>query len=133
MSESRVLIYDGDCQFCQLSLDFGIRHLKVFPQYVAYQRIDPSVFGLTASQVRSQVWMASELPSSNNPAGGHAAAAEILRMQPGIFARTLGVIMVIVPFSMIAKAFYAFIAKNRHRMPGASKACKLEDTYPTQN
>jgi glycosyltransferase involved in cell wall biosynthesis len=49
-----VLIYDGDCQFCRLSLDFGLRILKNFPLYVAFQRINPKEFGLTLEQVKSQ-------------------------------------------------------------------------------
>jgi len=122
-----VLIYDGDCQFCQLSLDWGIRHLKRFPKYAAFQRVDLSRFGLTLNQAQAQIWLVE--PSGGEPYGGHLAAAEILRMQPGLLHRALGRLMKIQPFSFLASKVYAWVAKNRHRLPGGTRACKLEDNF----
>jgi predicted DCC family thiol-disulfide oxidoreductase YuxK len=129
MQESRVLIYDGDCQFCQLSLDFGIKNLRIFPQYVAFQKIDPKDFGLTASQVRSQIWLAQKIPASTKALGGHLAAGAILRLQPSLWLRVLGWLASTPPFSWAADLFYKLIAANRHRLPGGSRNCKLEDNY----
>ena len=129
MQESWVLIYDGDCQFCQLSLDFGIRNLRVFPQYVAFQKIDPQDFGLTASQVRSQIWLAQKTPSTAEALGGHLAAGAILKLQPSRWLRVLGWLATTPPTSWVASLLYKVIAANRHRLPGGSRACKLEDNY----
>lgn len=129
MSNKRVLIYDGDCKFCQLSLDFGIRRLATFPPYVAFQKIDPSKFGLTLDQVKTQIWLASEGVDSVRPLGGHLAAAEILLMQKNPLYKTLGWFIKTPPTSLVADVVYRWVAKNRHRLPGASRQCKLEDNY----
>ena len=122
-----VLIYDGDCQFCKLSLDFGLKILKQFPLYVAFQKIEPEDFGLTSNQVRSQIWTVG---GGKPPAGGHLAAAALLEMQANPAFRALGCLIRTPPTSWIAKNLYFFIAANRHRMPGGSRQCKLTDTYP---
>ena len=129
MQESRVLIYDGDCQFCQLSLDFGIKNLRIFPQYVAFQRIQPKDFGLTDKQVRSQIWLASKTPTSAVALGGHLAAGAILKLQPSRLLRFLGWLASTPPTSWVASLLYKVIAANRHRLPGGSRACKIEDNY----
>jgi predicted DCC family thiol-disulfide oxidoreductase YuxK len=121
-----VLIYDGDCQFCRLSLDFGLRILKEFPLYVAFQRIDPTDFGLSLEQVKSQIWTVG---AGKPPAGGHLAVAELLAMQENPLYRTLAWLIRTPPTSWIAKKLYFFIAANRHRLPGGSMECKLTDTY----
>jgi predicted DCC family thiol-disulfide oxidoreductase YuxK len=129
VDESWVLIYDGDCQFCQLSLDFGIKNLRIFPQYVAFQKIDPKTFGLTAQQVRSQIWLAQRSPASAAALGGHLAAGAILKLQPSRILRLLGWLASTPPTSWAADLLYKLIAANRHRLPGGSRACKIEDNY----
>jgi predicted DCC family thiol-disulfide oxidoreductase YuxK len=130
MSTGPVLIYDGDCKFCQLSLEFGIRHLDYFPNYVAFQRIDPAAFSLTKDQVRSQIWLVQPQSTSQKPLGGHLAAGSILRMQKSWILRSLGWLTVTPPTSWLASIGYRFIAANRHRLPGGTRECKLTDTYP---
>ena len=103
-----------------------MRTLAKFPEYVAYQRIDSTEFGLRASDVQSQIWLVSK---DAKPLGAHLAAAAILGMQPGIGWRTMGWLMKSPPTSWIAKRMYFFIAANRHRFPGGSRQCNLKDTY----
>ena len=129
MSANRVLIYDGDCKFCQRTLDFGIRHLATFPRYVAFQKIDPTTFGLTLDQVTTRIWLVSEGQSSIEPRGGHLAAAEILLMQRNPIYNILGWLVKTPPTSLIADVVYRWVARNRHRLPGGSRDCKLEDNY----
>jgi predicted DCC family thiol-disulfide oxidoreductase YuxK len=129
VSSNQVLIYDGDCKFCQLSLDFGIRNLPTFPRYVAFQKIEPAKFGLTLEQVKTQIWLASEDFGSKKPLGGHLAAGEILLMQRNPLHRILGLLIKTPPTSFLADLAYRWVAKNRHRLPGGSRQCKLEDNY----
>jgi len=130
MPNAKVLIYDGDCQFCQLSLEFGTKHMAVFPRYVSFQRVNPEDFGLTELDVRSRIWLVAEGPgSAEEPLGGHLAAGAILKMQANIFYRLLGWLASTPPTSWIARLFYTLIAANRHRLPGGSRACKIEDNY----
>ena len=129
MSEKLVLIYDGDCKFCQLSLEFGIKHLRAFPQYVAFQKIDPKDFGLTASQVRTQIWLAQKTPTTAEVLGGHLAAGAILKLQPSLWLRALGWLTSTPPTSWVADFLYKLIAANRHRLPGGSRECRIQDNY----
>jgi len=125
----QILIYDGDCQFCRLSLDFGIRRLSNFPEFVAFQRIDPARYGLTLDQVASQVWLVQTSPQIGKTLGGYLAVAHILLNQPEFYWKWLGFAMKTPPFNFFADITYKWVAKNRHRLPGGSKACKLEDTF----
>jgi predicted DCC family thiol-disulfide oxidoreductase YuxK len=128
VTTNQVLIYDGDCKFCQLSLEFGIRHLPTFPKYVAFQKIDQTKFGLTIDQVRTQIWLVDQA-GSEKPKGGHLAAGEILTMQRNLFYKALGWLIKTPPTSFLADVVYRWVAKNRHRLPGGSRQCKLEDNY----
>ena len=131
MQPTQVLIYDGDCAFCKLSLDFGIKHLDWFPRYVAFQRINPADFGLAENQVRTSIWLIldSSNPQNPKPLAGHLAAAEILVQQKNFLWKFLGRLIKSRLLSPIAAWVYAFVAKNRHRMPGGTKQCKIEDNY----
>ena len=125
----QILIYDGDCQFCRLSLDFGIRTLTKFPKFVAYQKIDPAEYRLSMADVSSQVWLVGPSNEGLTPLGGHLAVAQILLDQPQFYWKWLGFLMKTPPFSFVADLVYKWVAKNRHRLPGGSRACKLEDTF----
>ena len=129
MSEKLVLIYDGDCKFCQLSLEFGIKHLRTFPQYVAFQKVDPKDFGLSADDVRSQIWLAQKTPATPVALGGHLADGAILKLQPSFWLRALGWLTSTPPTSLVASLLYKLIAANRHRLPGGSRACRIQDNY----
>jgi predicted DCC family thiol-disulfide oxidoreductase YuxK len=129
----QILIYDGGCQFCRLSLDFGIRKLSRFPLFVSYQKIDPAKYGLSMAEVSSQVWLAEPTTKGLKPLGGHLAVAQILLDQPQFYWRWLGFLMKTPPFSLVADLVYKWVAKNRHRLPGGSRACKLEDTFDGTN
>lgn len=133
MSSKPVLIYDGDCKFCQLSLEFGIRHMKVFPSYVAFQKIEPSAFGLTEEQVRSEIWLVEKGSEQTFNLGGHLAAAAILQMQANLFYRLAGFLMKTPPTSWLAKFVYRWIARNRHRLPGGTRQCSIQDNYLAGN
>ena len=128
MGKPAFLIYDGDCAFCQMSLQWGIDNLPWFPPYVAFQKITPSDFGLTDQQVRSQIF----LVDADRNLGGHKAGAWILTHQPGwrlsaILWRIFGHLINV--FSPISALVYRLIASNRHRLPGGSATCKLEDNF----
>jgi predicted DCC family thiol-disulfide oxidoreductase YuxK len=129
MDSNLVLIYDGDCQFCQLSLEFGIKHMAVFPKYVSFQKIKPADFGLTGADVRSRIWLVPEATGAKKPLGGHLAAGAILKMQPNLLYRLLGWFASTPPTSWVADVLYRLVAANRHRLPGGSRQCKLEDDY----
>jgi predicted DCC family thiol-disulfide oxidoreductase YuxK len=129
MTTKSVLIYDGDCKFCQLSLEFGIRHMQTFPSYVAFQKVNPADFGLSEAQVRSEIWLVESTPERTVRLGGHLAAAKILEMQTNVLYRLSGFLMKTWPTSWLAKRGYRWVANNRHRLPGGTRACNIQDNY----
>lgn len=121
MNRDALLIYDGDCAFCKNSLLWAINHLKAMPRYVAYQKIDSSEYHLSTRDVESQVW----LISGTHQLGGHRAVAWLFLNQKSLFWRSLGALIKV--FSPISALIYRWIAANRHRLPGGTKECSIED------
>ena len=134
MFDSQILIYDGDCAFCQRCLDWGLRVLPDFPQALSYASLLPEQYGLSLEDVQQSIWLVDvAAPLTVRQAGkshwsGHRAAAQILLRQPtksqfGFFWRMLGFLIILGgPVSALA---YRLVAKNRHRLPGATAACEL--------
>lgn len=91
------------------------------PRYVAYQKIDVSEYQLSIKDVESQVW----LISGAHPLGGHRAVAWLFLNQKSLGWRSLGALIKV--FSPISALIYRWIAANRHRLPGGTKECSIED------
>ena len=119
---SAVLIYDGDCAFCNRSLEFGLRHLRWFPNSVAFQEIQADIFGLTLAEVEESIW----LISGTQKLAGHRAAAWILLAQKNPLHQALG--RLIKAGGPLSAAAYRWVARNRHRLPGGTAACEVETT-----
>jgi predicted DCC family thiol-disulfide oxidoreductase YuxK len=64
---------------------------------------------LTQNQLAESIWIIGV----EKPIAAAQAAAFILRMQPNVLWRLLGVAMTIWPISALAKAVYFWVAKNR--------------------
>jgi predicted DCC family thiol-disulfide oxidoreductase YuxK len=54
-------------------------------------------------------------------------------MQANLFYRLAGFLMKTPPTSWLAKIAYHWIAKNRHRLPGGTKQCSIQDNYLAEN
>lgn len=121
MDPKALLIYDGDCAFCKNSLQWAIDHLKTMPNYVAFQKIDLTEYQLTKSEVESQVW----LLDGSQQFGGHRAVAWLFRSQTSRFWKLIGALIDL--FGPISAGVYRWVAKNRHRLPGGTKECSIED------
>jgi predicted DCC family thiol-disulfide oxidoreductase YuxK len=103
------LIYDGDCGFCARSLSWGQSNLTAFPRSITSQSTEAKSSGLTAEQLAESIWIVG----AGQPIGAARAAAFILKLQPNIFWRALGLVISVWPFSAIAKLVYFWVAKNR--------------------
>lgn len=139
--EQDVLIYDGDCAFCQRCVDWGTRNLAIFPQALSYASIQPERYGLGLADVEQSIWLVDvDAPLERRQRGlaqwsGHVAAARILLGQPlksrfGFVWRALGVAIILG--GPISAAAYRAVARNRHRMPGATAACELPEQDTTK-
>jgi predicted DCC family thiol-disulfide oxidoreductase YuxK len=116
-----LLIYDGDCAFCKQSLKWALGKLPEFCRYAAYQKLDFTSFGLVIEDVKSQVW----LIEGNRKYGGHRAVSWLFRQQNHLGWRTLG--WLIDFFSPISALVYRWVANNRHRLPGGTAECVIDD------
>jgi predicted DCC family thiol-disulfide oxidoreductase YuxK len=118
-----VLVYDGDCGFCTRSARWVERRLP--PSSGAsvqpWQRLDLRTLGLTPPDVTAAAWW---VDAEGRRHRGHRAAAAALRTIGGAWS-VLGLLLVVPPVSWLAAGVYAVVARNRHRMPGSTDACKL--------
>lgn len=117
--ELAVLVYDGNCAFCNRSLQFGLKNLAWFPAYKAYQKLPNGAFNLNHADFESSIWLIG--PSAKF--AGHRAAAWILLQQKNPLHRLLGALIELA--GPVSKFTYAWVAKNRHRLPGGTAACEL--------
>jgi predicted DCC family thiol-disulfide oxidoreductase YuxK len=123
MVQLAILVYDGDCAFCQLSIDAGTRVLPRRFRAEPFQFLDLDALGLTEQQVTESVWWVQpSLPAR----AGHRAVAALLRAQSRWWWRTLGWVIDHPPVSFAASWVYAWVARNRHRLPGGTAQCRVQ-------
>lgn len=115
-----MLIYDGDCAFCQRCVDLAGRTLSSPVRCEPYRRVDLEAVGLTLRQAQSAVWWVD----TDRLLRGHEAIAAVLRAQPDRGRRAVGWLVGHPPGSWIAAPVYALVARFRHLLPGGSAQCR---------
>ena len=115
------LIFDGDCSFCTSSAHWIGHRLPPTVHVDPWQRLDLAALGLTERDVTTAAYWVDE---HGRPYRGHRSIAKALVAAGGAW-RVVGVVLQIPPISWIAAVAYLVIAKNRHRLPGGTPACKL--------
>ena len=118
MPDRPVLIYDGDCAFCQSSVDL-LERLEPRADIVAWQLTDLTELGITEEQAAGAVQWIDE---NGAVRGGHEAIAGILGTagQPW---KSCGRMLVLPGISWVAAKVYQLVANNRYRLPGGTPAC----------
>lgn len=115
-----LFIFDGDCAFCSTSA----RLLKKMTQgrilIEPYQFLELEQLGVPAEDASSAVQF---LTDENRYQGARAIAEALIASRtPCAFVGWLIKAPVILSF---AELTYLLVAKNRHRLPGGTPACKL--------
>jgi len=116
-----LLIFDGDCSFCTSSAQWLEHRLPSTAHVEPWQRLDLATFHLTERDVSTAAYWVDEGGRSHR---GHRAIAKALAAAGGRW-KAVGIVLQIPPLSWIAALGYVVIAKNRHRLPGGTPACKL--------
>ncbi len=120
-SDAALLVYDGDCAFCQRCIDVGSKILPVPFQAEPYQFLPLHDLGLTVQQASSAVWW---VQPSRPGRSGHRAVAGLLQVQQRWWWSSAGWLLEHPPVSAVAAWMYALIARHRHRLPGGTAQCR---------
>jgi predicted DCC family thiol-disulfide oxidoreductase YuxK len=124
-----VLIYDGDCGFCQVAVGFARRRIHPALRAQAFQQADLGALGVTRQQAAREVLWAD---AGGRVSGGAQAVAGLLIDAGGLWALA-GALLRIAPLSWLAEAAYRLVAANRHRLPGGTLQCDLSAGPPQQD
>ncbi|ETK31442.1 MULTISPECIES: thiol-disulfide oxidoreductase DCC family protein [Microbispora] len=112
-----LLVFDGECAFCQMCVNAGRRLLPYMPVVRAWQFVDLGALGLTRDEASASVQLVG-------PRGLHAHGARaigvMLALQPHPLWRPLGRVMLAPPVSWAAEGAYRLVSRYRHLLPGAS-------------
>ncbi len=115
------LVYDGDCAFCTSSVRWVRRARLRVDAVTAWQHADLAALGLTPEQCEAKLqWVADD----GSVSSGHEAVARLL-LGSALPWRPLGRLLLVPPLSWVAAGAYAWVAANRHRLPGGTPACAL--------
>ncbi len=120
--DAALLVYDGDCAFCQRCIDVGSRILPERFRAEPYQFLPLAELGLTVDQARTAVWW---VQPSRPPRSGHRAVAGLLQAQHRWWWSSAGWLIEHPPVSALASRLYDVIARNRHRLPGGTAQCRV--------
>lgn len=118
-----MLVYDGDCAFCTTSADWIRRRLPAEVAVVPWQSLDDlDAHGLTLDDVATAAWWV-EPPGP--PRGGHLAVGAALVEAGGAWGMA-GRALLAPPLRWLAAPVYRRIARDRHRLPGGTAACRVD-------
>ncbi len=116
-----ILVFDGDCAFCTSSAEWIRARLPAAVRVEPWQQLDIAALGLTEQNVTTAAYWIDDRGRRHR---GHRAIGKSLVAAGGAW-RLLGTLLLVPPFSWVAALSYLLVAKNRHRLPGGTPACKL--------
>lgn len=117
---SGVLVFDGDCSFCTSSARLAGR-IVTTAQVVPWQTADLDSLGVRREAAAQALqWVDAD----GRVSAGADAVAHMLRTG-GLFWRLVGGVMLLPVVRQLAGVAYRVVAKNRHRLPGGTPACRV--------
>ncbi len=118
------LLYDADCGFCTASAGWlGRRSLRT--AISPLHRADLAALGVDADRARREIPFVEAGESGTRVSYGHIAIGRGLSTGgPGW--RLAGWLLLHPPVSWLARPAYALVARNRHRLPGSTAACRID-------
>ncbi|MEU5280113.1 thiol-disulfide oxidoreductase DCC family protein [Streptomyces asoensis] len=117
-----VLAYDGDCGFCQSSVD-RIRGLAAPTlDAVPWQFLPVEATAPHLGRLDREILL---LRGDTVLAGGSDALGRWLGTSPSAVYRTLGAVLRLPGVRLCAGVVYRWVSRNRHRLPGGTAACAV--------
>jgi predicted DCC family thiol-disulfide oxidoreductase YuxK len=115
-----VLAYDGDCGFCQTSVD-RLRALAAPTlEAVPWQFLPAEETGPHLERLDQEVLL---LRGGTVLAGGSDALARWVGTSPSGVYRVLAAVVRLPGVRACARVVYRWVSRNRHRLPGGTPAC----------
>jgi predicted DCC family thiol-disulfide oxidoreductase YuxK len=125
-----VFLYDGDCAFCTSCARVIERRIPTRAGVVAWQHADLDDLGVTEGQAQAAVlWVAPRGGRGRRVDAGADAVARLL-VDAGSWWRVVGWVLGHPPVLWVARPVYRLVARNRHRLPGGTPACRLPAPEP---
>jgi predicted DCC family thiol-disulfide oxidoreductase YuxK len=121
----QILIFDGECGFCLACAAWIERRWTTTPtpRVIAWQTVAremPALDSPTIPQMRESVWW---IDAERRDAGSRAIARALLATTTPW--RLAGRALLSPPLSWFADPVYRVVARHRHRLPGATSACRV--------
>ena len=115
------VLFDADCGFCTASVRFMQRPL-IRADVVAepFQTHDLAARGLNSTDCAATLHVLADAKVYT----GAAAIARVLRASRTPWP-VLGVLLRVPGLSQLAELLYRIVARNRHRLPGATASCEM--------
>lgn len=118
------LITDPDCGFCQRSAGWLGEHFAGPWINTPATSAVLGRFDITDQQASQAVWfVVTRDDVIVSKQRGSSAVARLISMRGGLWS--VARIAEVPPLVWIAQVLYSLIARNRHRLPGATAACEM--------
>ncbi len=117
-------MFDGDCAFCTSAAAWASRGWRGTARAVPWQALgDVGLvgLGLDGARARRAVWWVG---TDGRAEGGARAIGRALAAGHG-WRRPIGLAILVPPGSWVARAVYPLVVRFRHRLPGATTACRV--------
>lgn len=118
---TRLLIFDGDCGFCTTTANWIVEHSSVAVAAKPCQWTNLEPLGLTLDEAEAKV----QLVWDDLIYSGHKCFGKLLMIQRNPLIRLVGRVVNSKALDGISARAYDWVAKNRHRLPGGTPACKM--------
>ena len=116
-----LVLFDGDCGFCTWSVDWAQHWVRPAVDFQPWQRSDLDALGVTAADCTEALQFVH--PDGRVDSGGRAVCA--LLSCGGAPWPLMARCGSAPGLRVLVDASYRFVARHRHRLPGATPACAL--------
>lgn len=123
MVRQPVLIYDGDCGFCTRTANL-VKRLNVHNRFDVLPSQTPGLLaqsGLIEQQAMEAAWYVA---ADGRLHRGAAAMNAALNALGGLY-RVASWVYQVPGLRQLEDVAYAWVARNRYRMPGSTDACQI--------
>ncbi|QZZ32887.1 DUF393 domain-containing protein [Streptomyces sp. ST1015] len=117
-----VLVYDGDCGFCQVAVDRMRGLASPVIEAVPWQFLDAELTSPHRQRLDREVLL---MRGGVVLAGGAEALGRYVGSSPSVGWRVMGAVVRLPGVRGCARAVYGWVARNRQQLPGGTGACAV--------